>query len=253
VASFACYAERFRATLRVVDLQLGCGQAFRLSARALFYHFFVPLSVGNDLTRFTLCRAAAPPGSALLIASGIVLDHVIGTAALLLLVSASGVVVTRCGGISPHILAAIGLAGGLLLIAGVRAGRRRWSRLAAWRARLGAHRPDIVQALLLSLVMQNLLALAVYQGAQGWGIEIGYREILWVLTCGALLQVIPLNLGGLHLGDVLGAGLYVALGLPLTEALLLCSLLYCFRLTLAMTGGVLDALPGNRRARRHGD
>lgn len=247
ILSFACYAARFRATMRTIGLDLGFRQAFRLSARALFHHFFVPLSVGNDLSRFLLCRAAGPalPGPA--IAGGIVFDHALGTLALGLLAAASMGVFAHVPWLlwlTPATLASLALA--LAVDASWRvdaAARRR-----RWYARLALHRAAIAEALLYSLLMYVLLAAAVHLGAQAGSIAVDYHQILAVLVCGALLQVIPLNAGGLHLGDLAATGLYPALGVPLNHAILLVSLAYSCRLAVALLGGVLDALPAEMSA-----
>ncbi len=238
--SFACYAARFRVVMRLADIDLLPMQALKLSARALFYHCLLPLSVGNDLTRFALCRTAAPTASARLIAGAIVLDHGIGTLALLLLVCT----------VSWHLIpvvefpwqrwCSVGLVG--LLVIGalghwVHPLRRQF---VAWRARLHGHWWLVVQALALSLLMQSVLAAAVHSGAQAWHIALPYTQILAVLAASGLLQILPLNVGGLHLGDVAGTGMYVALGLSLSDAILLGSTLICYRLTMAVIGGLWD-------------
>ncbi len=238
--SFACYAGRFRAVMRIVGVDLVPMQALKLSARALFYHCLLPLSVGNDLTRFALCRAAAPAVSARLIAGGIVLDHSVGTFVLWLLVSVLGWRLLPAAEFSWQTWCGLSLLG-LLTIGTLRYwGCRLWQRLAEWRARLRHHWPLVLQALALSLLMQGLLAAALYSGAQAWNIHLSYGEILAVLATSGLLQILPFNLGGLHLGDVAGTGLYVALGLPLSDAILLGSLLVCFRLLMAVLGGCWD-------------
>lgn len=235
--SFACYAGRFRAVMRIVEVELAPAQSLRLSARALFYHFLVPLSVGSDLTRFALCRAAAPRASSLLVAGGIVCDHAIGTLALLLIGASAWAFVP--GRASWQMLGGLSLAC-LLIVGAVGFSRLRWPRHTAWCSRRREHWPAITEALLLSLLMQGILALAVYTGAQAWHLGVGYSQILWVLACSALLQCVPFNFGGLHLGDVAGTALYASLGLPLHDALLLGSLLYCYRVLMAVIGGLWD-------------
>ena len=57
---------------------------------------------------------------------------------------------------------------------------------------------------------------------------------------GTRLQCVPFNFGGLHLGDVAGTALYASLGLPLHDAILLGSLLFCYRVLMAIVGGLWD-------------
>lgn len=226
--SFGCYAARFRASMRIVGLRLTLPQAFQLCARALFFHCLMPLSVGNDVTRYALCQAAAPALTPRRIAGGIVLDHALGTIALLLLAAASAGYFVSAP-VLPW-LALTALAGGGLALL--------FRRPGSWElARLQRQRRAVLEALCLSLVMHGLLAWAVFHTATAGGLSVGWLEVLAVMAIGSLLQIVPMNFGGLHLGDVAATGLYVALGHPLADALALGSLAYCFRILLALVGG----------------
>ncbi|MGD9601308.1 MAG: lysylphosphatidylglycerol synthase domain-containing protein [Gammaproteobacteria bacterium] len=239
IASFACYAARFRASLRCASLEIGFGTAFRVCARALFHHCFVPLSIGNDLSRFLLARAARPGMASGPVARAIVGDHAIGTAALLLLAGAGmGVFVDTRGW--PAI---VPLAAGAIVVAGVLLARRDRAGALHRLAPLFARRRPLAEALLCSLAMQALLAAAIHVVATAAGLDASWHVVLAVNACGSLLQVIPFNLGGLHLGDVAATGLYVWLGLSFGDALVLGSLAYVARLSVALIGGVLDAVP----------
>jgi hypothetical protein len=79
-----------------------------------------------------------------------------------------------------------------------------------------------------------------------WQMEIAFVDLLGVVACGALLQVIPVNLGGLHLGDVAGGALYMLHGLSFPQAALLATSLYCLRALVAMLGGVWDLAQARR-------
>jgi uncharacterized membrane protein YbhN (UPF0104 family) len=242
--SFALYAGRFRAVMRIAGVALSFGRALRISALALFYHFFVPLSVGNDLTRFALARAAAPLRSAGHVVGGILLDHAIGSIALVLL---GALLLLACppaawhGWSTPVAAGATGALG--LAIWALTAPRRQ-----PWLRRLWRHRLEVQAALLLSLGMHALLAAAVFLGSRALRVEAGYHEIMLVLAISALAQFVPLNLLGWHAGDLAGTGLYLSLGLALHDALLLVSLLYCFRVAVAVAGGLCDL--GRLGARR---
>jgi len=239
IASFACYAARFRASMRCASLELGFGATFRLCARALFHHCFVPLSVGNDLSRFLLARAARPGVAPGRIARAIVGDHAIGTGALLLLAAAGAGVFVDAGWWPLLGLAA----GGILVSAGALLPLQRPAGSRRRLAQLLARRRAIAEALLCSLVMQALLAGAIHVVADAAGLAAPWHVVLAVNACGSLLQVVPFNVAGLHLGDVAATGLYVWLGLPLGDGLVLGSLAYVARLSVALVGGVLDAVP----------
>ena len=88
--------------------------------------------------------------------------------------------------------------------------------------------------------MQLLLAAAVHTGGGALGIEIAYLEILFVLTASLIFQAVPVNVGGVGVADVAGTGLYVALGLALPAAILLVSVMYFYRIAIAIVGGLWE-------------
>lgn len=243
LGAFCCYAGRFRTVMRLVNLDLPPLHALRLTASASFYQAFVPLSVGGDLTRFALCTAAAPGMSRRKIAGGIVLDHLLGSLALLLLVMPW--VLDRLAGEGLWLGATV-LGAGLLpilVLSTLRGLRHRTRRmLSPLRTRV----PDTLYALAFSLGMQLLLAVAVWNLARMWAIEIAFLDVLGVVACGGLLQVVPVNVGGLHLGDLAGGALYILHGLSLPQAALLATSLYCLRATVAILGGMWDLTQARR-------
>jgi uncharacterized membrane protein YbhN (UPF0104 family) len=105
---------------------------------------------------------------------------------------------------------------------------------ACGRVRVG----ELARAFGLSCLMQGCLATAVWLGSRGWAIDIGYLDVLLVLTTSLMLQAIPLQLAGIGAAELAGTGLYLALGLSPAGALLLVSLLYCYRLAVAIAGGL---------------
>lgn len=160
--SFALYAGRFRAVMHVAGVELSFSRSLRYSALALFYHFFLPLSVGNDLARYTLARAAAPRTAARRIVGGILLDHALGSVALMALGTLLLLICPPRAWLGWATPVAAATAGALAVAAFALA----VPRLRAWRQRLWRHRGQIQAALWLSLAMHALLAAAVYTGSQ---------------------------------------------------------------------------------------
>ena len=246
LAAFCCYAGRFRAVMRLISLELTPLHALRLTASASFYQAFVPLSVGGDLTHFALCSAAAPGMSRRRIAGGIVLDHLLGSVALAAL--AAPWLLRRVAGDGVW-LGAVILGAALLPVLAVSASRGLRRRTAGILRPLRAHLPGTLAALAFSLGMQTLLAVAVWNLARMWQIEIAFIDLLGVVAVGGLLQVVPLNIGGLHLGDLAGGALYMLHGLSLSQAALLATSLYCLRVMVATLGGVWDLAQARSPAR----
>jgi len=240
--SLLAYAARFRRVMRMLDLPFTFIDGLRIVSFAVFCQFFVPLGAGAELSKYLKLRGLAPERRALVSAAGIVLEHLLGLVALLMI---AGVLfaLMRPFAIDVSITMMVGCAlMVVVLAASVLLRRQGRIGLGARQvlARLGAHKRDAALVLAWSLLMHVLLAAAVHVGSLGWHIGISYWQILFVLAAASVLQAVPATLVGVGLADVAGAGLYVALGLPLAEALLLVSLLYCYRLLVAVLGGLWE-------------
>ena len=58
--------------------------------------------------------------------------------------------------------------------------------------------------------------------------------------------MVPINVIGVSAIEIAGAGLYLAVGLTVAEALGLVSLLYCYRILIALLGGLWEFIDGWR-------
>ena len=235
--SFTCYAMRFGLVMRNGGLRLRTLQAWRICAAAQFYQSLTPLSVGSDVTRFAMCRTAAPELPPRRLVAAILLDHLVGSLALVLLAlpfASRHLMPANLPGPVLGVLA-VGLVGCAVL-----ARRFPPNRLRELRDTLLRHRRATLSAVALSLLMHALLASAVVLAAGLWHIPVRFGDVVGVLACGALLQVVPVNLLGVHLGDAAGVGLYLLAGLRLPDAILLTSIAWSLRLVIAMVGGLWD-------------
>ena len=242
VLSLLAYAARFRHVMHMLDLQFSLFDGLRIVSFAVFCQFFVPLGAGADLAKYMKLRGLAPERRALLSAAGIVLEHLLGLIALV------GIASALFGLLRPFALkvdsallvlgalTVVALAAWVLLRSHGRAGLTGRQLL----ARLVVHKRAAVLALAWSVAMHALLAGAVYVGSLGWGLALSYWQVLFVLASASVFQALPANLLGVGVADVAGTGLYVALGLSLPDALLLVSLLYCYRLLAAVVGGLWE-------------
>ena len=251
--SMVAFGQRFRSVLRLAGLQLGLLETLRILSLAVFYHCFVPLSVGSELTKFLKLRAAAPGHSLGLLTGVLMLDHAVGCVALLgvslsLLVLRAPLGPTLAA--QPVLLstAAVVLAGLLVLVVAHRRGMLRGAPQIALQT-LYRSRYQAISGVAWSVVMVSLLAAAVAVGSAGWHFPIAYPEILFVLASAGIVQLLPVNVAGVGAGDVAGVGLYLALGLTSTQALALVSLLYGYRLAMAAVGAGWE-LAATRHARR---
>lgn len=240
--SICFFALRFRQVMRVVGIRLSVREALHINALSMFYHFFVPLAAGADVTRYVKLRGLAPERRPIAMAGGIVLDHIVGLGTLIV------IAVVLVVALKPTIVTfdtrVLLLAATLVVCVAAGAGmsiRQSASvKMAELLTRLLSHKLDVVHAVVLSLAMQLLTAAAVFAGSVGWGIGIGFHEILLVLTASFIFQAVPVNVGGVGAAELAGTGLYIAIGLTPAAALLLVSLMYCYRLLVALTGGVWE-------------
>ncbi len=243
-------ALRFKYALKVAGFRLQAVQSLRINALSAFYHFFVPLSIGAELTKFVQLKLTHPERGALGLTAAILLDHVLGFAALL------AILIGLLAGDSPlhsrfdvrWLAVAIIVLNGLLLTLAWQFRDRLGASVQDLLQRLATHRRHAVAAVAWSVAMQLLLAAALVLPAWDWGLDIDYRELLFVLAASSLLAAIPLNVAGIGAAEVAGTGLYMALGLTSKEAVLLVSLLYCYRLLFALLGGLWDFAATRRGA-----
>lgn len=243
-------ALRFKHALKVAGFALRAAQSLRINALSAFYHFFVPLSIGAELTKFVQLKMTHPERGALGLTAAILLDHVLGFAALLAILIAlfTGERVLD-GPIDVRWIAlAIIVVNGLLLTLAWQCRARLSASLREILERLMTHRLDAAAAVGWSIAMQALMAAALLLPAQAWGMAIEYRELLFVLAASSLFAAIPLNVAGIGAAEIAGTGLYIALGLNSREAVLLVSLMVCYRLLFAVLGGIWDFAATRRRA-----
>ncbi len=244
LASMLCFAQRFRTVMGIGGIRLQLVDALRITTLSVFWHFFVPLSVGAELTRFTRIRAHAPGRSALEIGAILVLDHAIGAVVLFTLASLLLVTLNPFGRWSfgiPLAMVMLGmLAGGVLRISG------RWP---SQQIRLlWTERRAVLAAAGWSAAMHLLLAAAVWIGSRHWHLPIDYPRMALVMTGSGLFHMVPINVAGAGASDVAGLGFYLTLGLSRAEALLLVSLLYSYRLATGLLGGWWELLASRHRA-----
>lgn len=244
VLSIIPFGLRFREVLKIIDFEISGYNSAKVLTQSMFYYFFVPLSVGTEVSKFAKLKALNNNSATSSVASAIVLDHLVG---LLALVITSICLYLLVQPISVRldintILMIIG-AGVIALGCLVFFVRSKLSiHVRFIVAKLASQKTTLVIALSYSLLMHIMIAAAVTIGARYWEIDISYVDILFVLTGAFLFQMIPINFVGVGATEVAGVGLYVASGLSLAESLTLVSLLYCYRVLIAIIGGAWEFL-----------
>ncbi len=239
--SLFLFALRLRSSLAALRMRCRSVDVFKVHSLAMFYHFFVPFSLGADLTKFFKLQGLLRERRARDIAAAIALDHIVGLLALMLLAALlsafmpSFVLAEQLRPVAVGLLGCAAIAIGLLLW-------RMWRAVNDEGLVTPHHRGHVrvVQAAALSFAMHLLLALAVYVAAIALGVGASYSQITLVLTLSFVFQSIPASLVGLGAADVAATGLYVLTGLSLADALLLVSALYAYRVIAALIGGAWE-------------
>ena len=241
-AALYAAALRLRATLAAFEIRMTVRQAMVIHLRSLFYFFFVPMSVGLEISRFIMIRRLAPGASTRALLIALLLDRLLG------LIAAVGVALALAGFILPariewamdpkwFLLAlALGLIALLVVLAQPRLRTQLTEVLLATRS-LGGR---LMRPLLLSFGALGLVCASVFSFAWASGILIGWWTLTFAIAASLLGMAIPLSLLGASLGDVAGAGALTMLGLAPSAAILLASVVYSGRLIGAMQGSLLE-------------
>ena len=251
--SMVPFSLRLRKVLALIDYRLSEVEIVRIQTQSMFYYFFVPLSVGTEVSKFAKLKNLRPNHGATQIASTILLDHMVGLSVLVAL--SVGLFAT----INPVVVQLNQSAMYLLAAGGIFAAILGWIILSAKQpqivssiiATITGNKRNLALAGVYSLIMHLLIAGAVTAGAINWHIDISFLEVLFVLTGAFLFQMIPINLIGVGAIEIAGTGLYLAIGLTISEAVSLVSLLYCYRILIALVGGVWEFIDA-WRVRRDG-
>lgn len=241
-AALYAAAERLRATLAAFDMTISRGQAFGIHLRSLFYFFFVPMSVGLEISRFFAIRAICPGASGRRLLLALLIDRLLGVLAAFL------VVVALVGAVLPELaprhvnpwwyLGAVALAcllGAALLAHGT---LRRYARDLV--EALGSTGPRLVIPIMLSFATLLLMCASVFAFANGAGILIAPIALTFALAASLFGMAIPVSLLGATLGEVAGVGTLALIGLTPAAAVMLASVAYCGRLLGAIQGAVVE-------------
>jgi len=251
-AALVAAALRLRATLAAFRVQLSPAQAMAIHLRSLFYFFFVPLSVGLEVSRYLDIRRIDPAVPAKTLVLVLLLDRVLGLVAAVAALAALAYVVLPASfwaAVEARWLAGAGTTA--LVVGGLALLRRPWRERAVelLRAlRVGSVR--LLLPVLLSLLALALVCASVYVVAVASGWDASVAQVSFALSASLLGMALPVSLFGATLGEPTGIGVMALLGLPSALAVILVSLAYIGRLLGAVQGAALELQGDIRRLRR---
>lgn len=251
-AALYAAALRLRGTLAAFDIRLNPRQALSIHLRSLFYFFFVPMSVGYEITRYLAVRRIDPNATVKRILFALLMDRVLGLFAALFAVAILAPLVLPVipwPTLDPLWLLPLAAVAGIIaafMVAQGTLGRRVREVIRA----LGRSGPRLIGPALLSLTVLALVCASVIAFAEGSGLSLGWATVSFALSASLLGMAVPLSLLGVTLGEAAGAGTLAALGLSSGAAVLLASVAYSGRLLGAMQGAVIELLGDARRIPR---
>jgi len=241
-AALFAAALRLQGTLAAFGITITARQAFVIHLRSLFYFFFVPMSVGYEITRFIAVRRIDAAASVKQVVIALLMDRVLGLlAAVLALAALAGMVLpaSAWAGIDltwvlVTVLAALALGAAMMAHGSLR--RQIWDLLGALRTIW----PRLALPTLYSLAALALVCASVFAFAVGSGVRVDWAPVSFALSASLLGMAVPVSLLGVTLGEVAGVGTLALIGLTPGVAVLLTSVAYCGRLFGAMQGAVIE-------------
>jgi len=235
---YTLFALRLSQVLRAFAIPVGQGDVWRIHMMSLFYYFFLPAGIGYDLSKVARIAPHAGPHGTWHAAAAAATERVSGGLGMYALLLATLPFTTMADDSHIDWLMLPGWAWLPLVAAGVVAA---WIG-AAWGRRKGWYDPrPLVPATLVSGLAYLVIAGAIWFVAVSLDIPIAFPEVVVALAATLLLQLVPVNLLGVTLGEVAAVTVYLAFGLGRPEALLLTTVAYAHRLVPAMLGGLIEA------------
>lgn len=249
-ASLVIRAGRWLLLLQGVNAPVRFSRLVELYFVGNFFNTFLPTSFGGDVVRAWQVTHHVPAGVA---AGTVLLDRLLGLMALLFM--SLLLLPFRPAGfpdsLVPFILGVgvVGLLAGFFLLQGgliQRAGR--WlpgvlspvgdgfiaRTLAAVRA---CGRPAIVNALLVSLLFNLMLAAWWWTSAHALGLDVGLGYLLLVIPILSVVLLVP-SIGGLGPRELLAPLLFAGAGLAPVEAYTLSLLVFAMQRASSLLGGL---------------
>lgn len=234
---YSLFAIRLSWVLDAFSIPLRRTSLWRIHLTSLFYYFFLPAGVGYDLSKVAKISLQARDTGTLHVTAAVAAERVIGGAGIYLLLLGTLPFTQLAPDSRLSWLTAPAWAWVLLLMA---AGGFLWLvRFIARRTQAYQVAP-LIPATLISAAAHLLVAAAIWFVSQSLGIAATFPEIVVALAATLLLQLVPVNLLGVTLGEVAAVTVYLAYGLDRPEALLLATVAYSHRLVPAMVGGFIE-------------
>jgi uncharacterized membrane protein YbhN (UPF0104 family) len=236
------FVMRSQHTLRLFSLEIPFWQAQRIHLQGMFYFFFVPMSVGLDITRLLKVRVILPAARTYNIFLSILLDRLAGLVCAVLVILALAPFIFQNSWFSfiaemsgPVRFGVVILTAVLLVVAIYGVYLIRKFGLYS-RQRL----THVFLILAYGSLMQITFGLAIFAFAQAFGIVVSVENVVFASAASIVAMVIPVSFLGVSAAEVVGMLAFVFIGLSSTDAAMMVAFAYICRLIAAIQGGIWE-------------
>lgn len=257
-------ALRWQRVLTALDLAASAPTLVRHYLAGQFVGNFLPTTIGGDVLRVS--RLAATNGETPRTVASVVLERLTGWLVLPLLTMFALMVnpgLRRVAPVAAHTAMTLAVATlvALGVILALAASPRLGGRLTStdgWRRFTGAvhlgldrarHRPGLAfEILTVGFAYQLAVMLAAFLSAKALGLHVGWTAILAFFPVVAIVQVLPLTVGGLGTREAALVFFLHPLGVARADAFALGLLVYLVNLGVSLLGAPAFALGSRARA-----
>jgi glycosyltransferase 2 family protein len=256
-------ALRWQRVLEALDIKAGLRPLLSHYLASLFVSNFLPSTVGGDVLRVT--RLSATNGETPRTFASVVLERLTGWVVLPVLtlsaLAANPGLRHLRGATGWAVLVAVStlvLLGGVLFAAGHPSIGGRLNSTDGWRRFTGAihlgldrfrrHPALALSILTTSFMYQLAVMLAAFLAANALGLSIGWTAILAFMPAVAIVQVLPITIGGLGVREGALVLFLKPLGVSTEHAIALGLLVYGINLVVSLLGAPAFAVGGRRRS-----
>jgi uncharacterized membrane protein YbhN (UPF0104 family) len=258
-AAVVISAVRWQRVLTALGLRAGVPTLLRHHLAGLFVSSFLPSTVGGDVLRVS--RLSAATGEAPRTFASVVLERLSGWIVLPVITLVALAINPGLFGADKNarfaLLIALATLGLLAVVVWLVGSPRLGGRLAdnaGWRRFAGAvhfgigrlrhHPADAFQVLASGFAYQLAVVLAAFLAAEALGLHLGPTAVLAFVPAIAIVQVLPITLGGVGVREGAFALFLVPLGVPEQKALALGLLVYALNMVVSLLGAPAFALRG---------
>lgn len=257
-------AVRWHRVLAALDLASDYPPLLRHYLASLFVGNFLPSTIGGDVLRIT--RQAADNGDSAGTTASVIIERLSGWLVLPLL---TGLAIATNPGLldgrpsrASHTaltlaIVTLGLLAVVLFLAGSPSVGGRFNSAAGWRRFTGAihlgldrmrrHPGTALEVLTASVAYQLAVMVAVFFAVHTLGLPVGWTAVLAYFPVVAIVQVLPITVGGLGTREATLVFFLHPLGVASADAVALGLLVYFCNLGVSLLGAPAFALGGARR------